>query len=408
MTIPISYMGTKREIAPAVARVICSAKPGIVFDAFSGMCSVGEAIGERRQVWNNDIQSFASLVASALFSSNSVLPPLTSIATLLHPGFDANFQELSRHIERELVTEQQAFASKRLDRLESYQRRLRKRLPLVGAETELELSTAPSVFPYRLFTNIYAGSYFGLRQCLEIDSLVYSIHFNVQAGRLLPDHQAWLIIALGQSMIRAATTTGHFAQYLVPKEKTLRRYLAQRSRGIWDEFIRHVFDACPIGSSRWRARNRVFNCDSIELLESMRRLRVRPSVIYADPPYKDDQYSRYYHILETLVKYDYPAVSGKGLYRAGRFQTPFSQRQKVVDAFDLLSAHSADLSADLVVSYPNNGLLHELGATVEDILRRYYRRVQVKLRIPHQHSTFGASKGEARQGVTEVIYRATT
>lgn len=31
------------------------------------------------------------------------------------------------------------------------------------------------------------------------------------------------------------------------------------------------------------------------------------SFIYADPPYTDMQYSRYYHLLNIVAKYDYPA-----------------------------------------------------------------------------------------------------
>jgi hypothetical protein len=69
MGFQLSYMGTKKQTAPAVADVISSAQPGILLDAFAGMCAVGEAVGDRRQLWNNDVQVFASRVAQALFTS---------------------------------------------------------------------------------------------------------------------------------------------------------------------------------------------------------------------------------------------------------------------------------------------------------------------------------------------------
>ena len=46
MGINITYMGTKRSLAPAVSEVIADAQRGILLDAFSGMCSVGEAVGQ--------------------------------------------------------------------------------------------------------------------------------------------------------------------------------------------------------------------------------------------------------------------------------------------------------------------------------------------------------------------------
>src|SRR5205823_8991910 len=66
-SIALSYMGTKHVLAPDIARVIGSARRGPVLDGFSGMCAVGQAIGPTRQVWTNDVQVFASIVAKSLF-----------------------------------------------------------------------------------------------------------------------------------------------------------------------------------------------------------------------------------------------------------------------------------------------------------------------------------------------------
>jgi adenine-specific DNA-methyltransferase len=58
MGVGITYMGTKRALAPAVAEVARYAQPRTLFDAFAGMCSVGEEIGVTRQIWTNDVQVF--------------------------------------------------------------------------------------------------------------------------------------------------------------------------------------------------------------------------------------------------------------------------------------------------------------------------------------------------------------
>ena len=35
-------------------------------------------------------------------------------------------------------------------------------------------------------------------------------------------------------------------------------------------------------------------------------------ILYLDPPYTQNQYSVQYHLLETIAKYDYPKIKGKG------------------------------------------------------------------------------------------------
>jgi adenine-specific DNA-methyltransferase len=55
--VSISYMGTKRDLAPAVCDVISHAQQGTMLDAFAGMCSVAERVATARQVWSNDAKS---------------------------------------------------------------------------------------------------------------------------------------------------------------------------------------------------------------------------------------------------------------------------------------------------------------------------------------------------------------
>jgi adenine-specific DNA methylase len=59
----------------------------------------------------------------------------------------------------------------------------------------------------------------------------------------------------------------------------------------------------------------------------------RSAVVYVDPPYRREEYSRYYHLLETLTDYSYPSVVGKGRVpdksRGERFRSEFSTRNKM-------------------------------------------------------------------------------
>lgn len=407
MGFDFSYMGTKRQIAPVVADVIAGTQPGPVIDVFSGMCAVGEAIGSIRQVWNNDIQKFCACVAECLFRSEGVVPSPDQAERILFTPFEKNRRILMRRFEQELSHEHRCLQTGSHQLILLYQRtqspsRMRGYQRLERHERSLK----PQRFPYCLFSLTYADTYFGLRQCAEIDSLVYAISSTKSHGLITDDERLWMLIALGDVLKNIATTTGHFAQYLEPNARNIRRFVQQRTRSVWNEFILSLAQISPLGTPEWRALNHVYNSETLALLGRFALGNEGPSVVYADPPYTDDQYSRYYHVLETLIRYDYPETASKGQYRPDRFRTPFSVKSEVASAFDQLARSTAAFGAELILSYPTYGLLHTRGSSPLEFLSKYFRRVEVCDAVPHTHSTFGASKGVAQAPVMEMIYYA--
>ena len=81
------------------------------------------------------------------------------------------------------------------------------------------------------------------------------------------------------------------------------------------------------------------------------------SFAYLDPPYSEAQYSRYYHLLETVFLNDRPEVSHKGLYRPDRFQSPFCSPKKVAQAFEDVASSAASKRWKLGISYSLSGLI---------------------------------------------------
>lgn len=400
-------MGTKRDIAPMVADIICMAQPGIVLDAFSGMCAIGQSIGTRRSVWNNDIQTFPSHVAGALFTAELSAPSQEKVISAISGLYQENKDELtvqfSEHIEKEV----RCIATNDLSAITEYYKSAKH----IGNSQTLsdirqQLAEQPQLFPYCLFTITFSDGYFGFAQSIEIDSIRYAIAQCETRKFLSADEVRWLLIALCHAISKVATTTGHFAQYLNVNENNLRGYLNKRRRSVWLVWLDCLSELKPIGSPKWRARNKVFNMDSLSLLQRLSMTKNPPSVIYADPPYTNDQYSRYYHIWETLVKYDYPKAIGKGRYREDRFISPFSTRTSVTWAFGELINRTKALGADLILSYPSEGLLQKTGADLFALLRKQYRKVDLEYKCNHQHSTMGASKGAAKNGVVELVYWA--
>lgn len=408
MYLAVPYMGTKRDLAPVVANVICNAKQGVVLDVFSGMCAIGQAIGTRRNIWNNDIQCFASKVASALFTSKRPFRLRRKVRAFLRTAFEHNLNELASRFRRRLSAERTALAWGTVTSISEYLESARH----VGSSKALdrerrELETVPTAFPYRLCAITFSDGYFGLQQSIEIDSARYALDMALAQSIIDEEEFRWFLIAICHAAVRIATTTGHFAQFLKIKANNSIAYVGQRRRSFWDTWLdAAAAGLCPVGSAPWRKRNKAFNRESLTLLGLLSVNAVRPSVVYADPPYTDDQYSRYYHVWETLIKYDYPSSEGVGRYRPDRFQTPFSRTADVRWAFEELIRRSAELDADLVISYPDHGLLQHAGHDVATLLKRFYSKVSVAVEVPHRHSTMGASKGTAKNPVIERVYLA--
>ena len=408
MSLALPYMGTKRQLAPMVADVICLGKPGVVLDVFSGMCAIGQAVGVRRNVWNNDVQCFSSEVASALFTARKAFSWTGPEQEYVTKQFRKNANSLQGRYGKRLAKEKDVLRAGGLVGIQKYLSSATHVANDEGLDNERDLRSRQKIKtgPYNLCSITYADGYFGLLQSIEIDSARYALDHAYTHGVINNDQFRWLLIALCQAAGRIASTTGHFAQFLSVNANNLSTYIGQRNKSFRDTWMQCLQHLRPVGSGLWRKKNRVFNRESLSLLGILRTNKVRPAIIYADPPYTDDQYSRYYHVWETLVKYDYPRSEGAGRYRPDRFQTPFSRVEDVGWAFTELIRRSAALGADLVLSYPKSGLLHRAGHMVPSLMAPYYSKIALALEFPHKHSTMGASKGSAKTPVVEQIYFA--
>jgi adenine-specific DNA-methyltransferase len=197
MPLNVSYMGTKRQLSSEVADVISCAPDGPMLDLFAGMCAVGTAVAPARQIWCNDVQVFASSVAHCFFASQSdMLDPKRCISLVKRP-FEKNRDALCARFKRLLAIEDRALDSGHDEQI----RIAEASLPNCGrsryyAAEQRRLAEHPTQFSYRLFSITYAGGYFGLRQCIEIDSLRYAIDTRHSDGSISRDQHLWLLLAL--------------------------------------------------------------------------------------------------------------------------------------------------------------------------------------------------------------------
>ena len=409
MTLDFTYMGTKRQIAGQLAEVIARAPEGPLLDAFAGMSAVGTAVAPKRPVWCNDVQHFACSVARSYFTARS-RPELSPEAlSECQNLFEKNRSVLRRSFASALAQERRAYDSADLDQICLVSNHLTTRSQsarVVRTRTAFQLGQRHA--PYCLFSLTYAGGYIGLEQATEMDSLRFALDGLAQQKMISSETRKWMLIALCRALGRVSNSTGHFAQYLTVKEHTKQRFLAKRRRSIWLEWQSALDGMRPLGTREWRRSNRVFQSEAIDLLGLLSRHKVQPAVIYCDPPYTSDHYSRYYHLVETLLLYDYPQIESKGQYRPDRFSSPFSIKTQVEQSFKDLIDAAAKLKATLVLSYPDCGLLPSPREALVRLLRERFSNVEVAAELVHEHSTLGASNGVESSPVKELVFLAHT
>ncbi|MEM7308375.1 MAG: DNA adenine methylase [Planctomycetota bacterium] len=320
-----------------------------------------------------------------------------------------NTKALRRRFAKELKAEERYLQTGKL----SDARRGNEELPFVGSSDSLErerrrLVRKPATFPFRLATITFPGAFFGMAQCIEIDSIRFAISEARKQRSFSASEERWLLVALGSVMARVNNSTGQFAQYLKLSSSNLPRVIQKRRRSVVAEFLEEIPGLTTVGTRAWRQQNRAFRQDTCVLLPRLRRHEQVPAVVYADPPYSKAQYSRYYHVLDTIVRYDYPEANGVGRYPSedARFRTPFSLARHVEGTMRRLVSQVADMGSTLVLSYPRNGLFATVGGSITALLEEYFGDVQVHLATATNHSTFGGSHATRTVPVEERLYLA--
>lgn len=160
-----------------------------------------------------------------------------------------------------------------------------------------------------------------------------------------PELEAVLLVALMEAADRVDSTTGVQMAYL--------KQWAPRALG---ELALRLPNLLPGGGEAHR-------------LDALEAARCLPSdVAYLDPPYNQHRYLGNYHVWETLVRWDRPAVYGVAHKRADcrSYASDFNSRRRIGPAMEELVA--ALPARHLVVSFNDEGFLDR--SALERLLAR--------------------------------------
>lgn len=438
------YMGNKRKLLEFIVPVLQkqSGQGQTILDLFAGTHSVGFALRSRNRIISNDIQQYTLPIGLGLICNRTAAKRrFSELWKMLSSAYQRNCDELTVALKHPLSEEQillqdyrstrstpnnddQEYRSEIFGRYKS----IMSKVPYYASDSSLgfelrdsrssELQTLfsdwiiarkenPRVFPYALFSMYYANSYFGIAQSIAIDSLRYAIDSVFPEGNVSIDSKALRNICLS-AMIYAASycvaAPGHFAQFLTLDSESASRYKAimhHRMQSVLDKFANKIneiyrrLEPSPFENECYCRDYRYMLADSA-VMDTV-------DLIYADPPYSGVHYSRFYHVLETLVRYDYPESRYFGRYRDDRHQSAFCQKNNVEAEFIHLIETASEQRKALVISYPNTGLISV--PRLVELCRRYYPEPQsvTDNNQDHVHSTLGGKSGQARKRVVESL-----
>lgn len=218
--------------------------------------------------------------------------------------------------------------------------------------------TAPSSIVWRC----YGGHYFSPTQALSFDAML----------RALPEDRKFRELCLAAVVIAAshcAASPGHTAQPF-KATKSAGKYL----REAWlRDPIHYAQEAlkelCPLHAVQ---HGQTIVGDANQVAK-----RLTPSdIVFVDPPYSAVQYSRFYHVLETIVRGTCSDVEGVGRYPPPdeRPNSCYSRKGGSATAIENLLRTLSANGCTVVLTFPkeecSNGLS---GDGIEETARRFFR-----------------------------------
>jgi len=379
----IGYMGCKTKLLDPIIQALNDVyQGGAICDLFSGSGTLAGALGNQCQMIANDIQHYSTIL-SDFYLNAWRYPSIPSAEKIIH--------ETEEIVKKNLNCLCKKFGLKvdytNINSAEQLLKIEEKQRLLIHESFDHE---------YHLFLKYFSGTWWSAEQCVWIDA----IRAVVDQYQHQPCFDV-IFCALLFAITYANPGIGHrYSFYREPSSDiAFKEMIACRKRSIADLFIKKYNQILiwlpPHPSSH---KNIITTLDYYECLQTF-----KGGVVYADPPYSASQYSNSYHILETLVRYDYPAIQKKkdgrftkARYRQNKHRSPFALKSQVKTAFQKLFFGVLNNGSDLVLSYSNTGLLpiDELIHLARQILNTACIEVR---ELKHTHSAMGFNGGKPKK-----------
>jgi adenine-specific DNA-methyltransferase len=400
------YMGSKKLLAPFLVESLFSVADDNT-QVVDLMCGSGAAAGAFSHFWPtyaSDAQSFCQRLAQVQGGGFSRARAAGLLERISDPA-RRNIQQLQLLAPHFVEQEDRIFHGEfGAETLASY-RRFCESIPLYPDQDRVDdwnptalvedRKLSPNDRPFCLCTAYFSNVYFGFRQAIEIDSIRFAID---QLDS--PLDREWALGALVTTMSAVALSyAGHFAQPIVKSasdisEKNLSRILERRAMSVMHEFSIRLLN---LAEESERAKFKILPLTGPwkRTLAQLNTTSTSSMIVYVDAPYKREEYSRYYHVLETICNYQYPSSLGAARIpdkRSGeRFRSEFFTRSVPHMEASFVDVIGSVLERNWICawSYSDNGAI-DPGQVIETVTKKYRVRVQ-SFATPYSHKAQGGS-----------------
>ena len=399
----IHYLGSKLRVLDFLKEVIDEIDPDKrgVCDLFAGSGSVGQHLSDERNIVSVDVQEYSKVICSALLNPindnitnnfiNSLIESDEKIKylntfqeiieyenDLIHNKFENNLELVCDFIENSSIY------SNIINLSNLATPKLKQKLvKVIDKLNKLDKNSF-------LISKYFGGVFFSFKQAVLLDFIIDSI--NKQDNKY---KNIFLAPLLSTTSDIVNTVGKQFAQPLRPRDKKgipkkfiMNKFVKDRSMNVfkvYENWLNKYKDR-PLQSSK----HKVFKMDFRKALDS---IDDDIKIIYADPPYTRDHYSRFYHCLETISLMDYPIVSktniggyqklSRGLYRHDRYQSDFCIKSKAPKAFTDLFNKASKKDKILLLSYSpyeNKNNMHPRVVELDFLknsAKKYFKKVKI-------------------------------
>jgi adenine-specific DNA methylase len=367
----LNYLGSKLRMLEFIKGVADKEDPskGAIIDLFSGAGSVSHYFSNSRRVIAVDIQEYSKVICKALLTpcagkeilkygermklssiklkiEKAVYPLIEYEKNIITLGKKGDLEPLCNFLENCSLYGFIAGASQN------------SKHPLnIALNNSMELINKLDSNTL-LATLYFGGIYYSFEQTAHIDIILHEIN-NAPLK-----YQNTLMAALLSTASDIVNSVGkQFAQPIRPRKKNgdpkpklIQQLSKDRNLCVFNKFQEWL--------EKYTNQKQVVIGHEVHCTDYRNILGNIPDdvkIVYADPPYTRDHYSRFYHGLETLCLQDYPIISetriggflrlSRGLYRLERHQSHFCIKSLAPKAFDDLFKNVAESGKILMLSY---------------------------------------------------------
>jgi adenine-specific DNA methylase len=342
----MKYMGHKGKLLPVLGEILIeeSRNARRIADPFCGSGAVSWFLARHTDkiLVAGDLQDFAVARASAVVERTSPIDGaalksnwFTAANAVVHRVTE-QFPNAGRSVEPEYLTSEDI------------------RYVVTRSRTFCQSVLPPLLkqlggqFP---MSKAYGGYYFSPLQALELDALRQTLP-------TAPDLRKVALAALVEAASKCAAAPGHTAQPFQPTASAAKYIVEAWNRNVWD-VVAQAIDGLATVHANVEGEARA--CDFTESIDALQA----GDLVFADPPYSDVHYSRFYHVLETLTRGEETDVTGRGRYPSfnERPVSRFSRKSESGFAARALVEACAAKRVNLVLTFPASGASNGLSAS---------------------------------------------